>query len=46
MKKLFSVLLIVVVVVVGGVAEAQPAKKVLRIGLLSASTSFSNAAHY
>lgn len=37
MKKLFSVLLIVVVVVVGGVAEAQPAKKVLRIGLLSAT---------
>ena len=35
MKKLFSILLIVVVVVVGGVAEAQPAKKVLRIGLLS-----------
>jgi putative ABC transport system substrate-binding protein len=35
MKKLFSTLLILAMVVVGGVAEAQPAKKVLRIGLLS-----------
>ena len=39
MKKPFSILLIVAVVVVGGVAEAQPAKKVLRIGLLSGGRS-------
>jgi ABC-type uncharacterized transport system substrate-binding protein len=35
MKKLFSTVLILAMVVVGGVAEAQPVKKVPRIGLLS-----------
>jgi ABC-type uncharacterized transport system substrate-binding protein len=40
MKKPFSILLIVAIVVVGaGVAEAQPAKKVFRIGLLSSGRS-------
>ena len=37
MKKLFSTLLVLAMVVVGGVAEAQPAKKILRIGLLSSN---------
>jgi putative ABC transport system substrate-binding protein len=44
MKKLFSILLFVAMVVVGGVAGAQPTKKIPRIGFLGAFSASSLSA--